>query len=77
MSELRSIKARELLAALSREPLSYAIVRQRGPTEGSTHPVGRRSRSHSTTAPRSRPAFVGEILRRNVGVGEDEALKLL
>jgi predicted RNase H-like HicB family nuclease len=44
MSDFRSMKARELLAVLRREPLNYEMARQRGSHDGArSRPPGRRS----------------------------------
>ena len=77
MSEFKSMKARELLAVLTREPLSYEVVRQRGSHRRLKAP-GRPSLTFAfhdgaTIA----PGLVRKILCRDVGLGEDEALKLL
>lgn len=77
MTDFPSMKARDLLAVLTREPLSYEIVRQRG-----SH---RRLKAHGrppiTFAFHDRatvgPGAVRKVLCRDVGLGEDEALKLL
>jgi predicted RNA binding protein YcfA (HicA-like mRNA interferase family) len=71
------MKARELLAVLMREPLSYEIVRQRGSHRRLKTP----GRPSITFAFHDRatvgPAVVRKVLCRDVGLGEDEALKLL
>lgn len=71
------MKARELLAVLTREPLSYEIVRQRG----SHRRLKAQSRPSITFAFHDgatvAPGLVRKILCRDVGLGEDEALKLL
>jgi predicted RNA binding protein YcfA (HicA-like mRNA interferase family) len=71
------MKAKRLLAILERKPLSYRVVRRAG-----SH---RRLRSHAyppltfafhsnKTVP---PWTVSKILLNDVGLAEDEALKLL
>lgn len=60
-----------------REPLSYEIARQRG-SHGRLKSPGRPSitfafHDRATVA----PGLVRKILCRDVGLGEDEALKLL
>jgi predicted RNA binding protein YcfA (HicA-like mRNA interferase family) len=77
MTDFPSMKARELLAVLTREPLSYEIVRQRGSHRRLKAP-GRPAitfafHDSATVA----PGLVRKILCRDVGLGEDEALKLL
>lgn len=77
MSEFPSMKARELLAVLMREPLSYELVRQRGSHRRLKAP----GRPPITFAFHDRaevpPGLVRKILCRDVGLGEDEALRLL
>jgi predicted RNA binding protein YcfA (HicA-like mRNA interferase family) len=77
MSEFPSMRARELLAVLMREPLSYEIVRQRGSHRRLKGP----GRPPITFAFHDRaevaPGLVRKILCRDVGLGEDEALRLL
>ena len=77
MSDLPSMKGRELLAVLTREPLSYEIVRQRGSYRRLKAP----GRPPITFAFHDRaevaPGLVRKILCRDVGLGEDEALRLL
>ena len=77
MSDFRSMKARELLAVLMREPLSYQVVRQRG----SHRRLKAQARPSITFAFHDgatiAPGLVRKILCRDVGLGEDEALKLL
>jgi predicted RNA binding protein YcfA (HicA-like mRNA interferase family) len=71
------MKARELLAVLIREPLSYEIVRQRGSHRrlkaAGRPPITFAFHDGATIA----PGMVRKILCRDVGLGEDEALKLL
>ena len=77
MSEFPSMKGRELLAVLMREPLSYEIARQRG----SHRRLKASGRPPITFAFHDRaevaPGLVRKILCRDVGLGEDEALRLL
>jgi predicted RNA binding protein YcfA (HicA-like mRNA interferase family) len=77
MSDFPSMKARDLLAVLAREPLSYEIVRQRG----SHRRLKARGRPPITFAFHDgatvAPGVVRKVLCRDVGLGEDEALKLL
>jgi predicted RNA binding protein YcfA (HicA-like mRNA interferase family) len=77
MTDFPSMKARELLAVLMREPLSYEIVRQRGSHRRLKGP-GRPPITfafHEGAA--VAPGVVRKILCRDVGLGEEEALKLL
>jgi predicted RNA binding protein YcfA (HicA-like mRNA interferase family) len=76
MSDFRSMKARELLAVLMREPLSYQLVRQRG-SHQRLNALGRPAitfafHDDATIA----PGLVRKIFCRDVGLGEDEVLKL-
>jgi predicted RNA binding protein YcfA (HicA-like mRNA interferase family) len=77
MTEFRSMKARELLAVLTREPLAYEVVRQRGSHRRLKAP----GRPPITFAYHDRatlgPAAVRKVLCRDVGLAADEALKLL
>jgi predicted RNA binding protein YcfA (HicA-like mRNA interferase family) len=71
------MKGRALLAVLLREPLAYEIVRQRGSHRRLKAP-GRPSitfafHDGATVA----PGVVRKVLCRDVGLGENEALKLL
>jgi len=71
------MKARDLLAVLTREPLNYTIARQ----SGSHRRLKAPGRPSLTFAFHDRatvgPGLVRKILVRDVGLGEDEALKLL
>ena len=77
MTDFPSMKARDLLAVLAREPLGYEIVRQRGSHRRLKAP----GRPPLTFAFHDRatvgPGVVRKILCRDVGLGEDEAVKLL
>jgi predicted RNA binding protein YcfA (HicA-like mRNA interferase family) len=77
MTDFRSMKARELLAVLTREPLNYEIVRQRGSHRRlkapGRPPITFAFHDGATVA----PGLVRKILCRDVGLGEDEALELL
>ena len=77
MADFPSMKARELLAVLTREPLSYEVARQRG-SHRRLKALGRPPITFAfhdgATIP---PGLVRKILCRDVGLGEDEALKLL
>lgn len=77
MADFPSMKARDLLAVLMREPLGYKIVRQRGSHRRLAAP-GRPSitfafHDRATVA----PGAVRKILCKDIGLGADEALKLL
>jgi predicted RNA binding protein YcfA (HicA-like mRNA interferase family) len=73
-----SLKARQLLAVLLREPLSYRIKRQRGShrrlSSASGYPPLSFSFHDRATLP---PGLVRQILVKDVGLGEDEARQLL
>ena len=77
MNEFRSMKARELLAILVREPLNYEVVRQRGSHRRlkapGRPPITISFHDRATVA----PGVVKKVLGRDVGLGEEEALKLL
>lgn len=71
------MKARDLLAVLTREPLNYEIVRQRG----SHRRLKATDRPPITFAFHDRatvgPSAVRKVLCKDVGLAADEALKLL
>lgn len=73
-----SIKGRELLRILTREPLAYRVVRQRGSHRRLASTMGYPSLTFSfhdsATIP---PGLVRKILIKDVGLTEEEALKLL
>lgn len=77
MTDFPSMRARELLAVLMREPLNYEIARQRG----SHRRLKAAGRPSITIAFHDRktiaPGVVRQILCRQVGLAEDEARKLL
>jgi predicted RNA binding protein YcfA (HicA-like mRNA interferase family) len=77
MTDFPSMKARDLLAILQREPLSYEVVRQRGSHRRLRAP----DRPPLTFAFHDRatvaPGLVRKILCRDVGLAEQDALKLL
>jgi len=77
MSSFPSMKAKDLLALLTRAPLDYRIARQKGShrrlvSEGYP-PLTFAFHERRTLA----PGLVRKILVRDVGLGEEEALKLL
>ena len=77
MDDFPSMKARRLLAILTREPLNYRVVRQTG-----SHRVLRApGRPQVLFAPHDRvtvsPSLVRKILVRDVGLSEREARRLL
>jgi predicted RNA binding protein YcfA (HicA-like mRNA interferase family) len=77
MTDFPSMKARELLAVLTRVPLSYEIVRQRGShrrLKAAGRPTLTFAFHESATIA---PGLVRKILCHDIGLGEDEALKLL
>jgi len=71
------MKARDLLAVLTREPLSYEIVRQRGSHRrlkaANRPPITFDFHDRATVG----PAAVRKVLCKDVGLDADEALKLL
>ncbi len=71
------MKARDLLAVLMREPLSYEIVRQRGSHRrlkaSGRPPVTFAFHDRATVG----PTAVRKVLCKDVGLDADEALKLL
>jgi len=72
-----SIKAKKLLAILERKPLSYRVARQTGShrrLRSPAYPPVTFAFHDNVTVP---PWTVSKILLRDVGLGEDEALKLL
>jgi predicted RNA binding protein YcfA (HicA-like mRNA interferase family) len=77
MTDFPSIKARDLLAVLMREPLNYEIVRQRG----SHRRLKAAHRPPITFAFHGRatvgPTAIRKVLCKDVGLDADEALKLL
>ena len=77
MTDFPSMKARDLLAVLMREPLSYKIARQRGSHRRLAAP----GRPSLTFAFHDRatvgPGLVRKVLCRDVGLSEEDALKLL
>ncbi len=77
MTQFPSMKARDLLAVLMRDPLNYEITRQRG----SHRRLKAAGRPPLTFAYHDRvelgPAAVRKILCRDVGLEADEALELL
>jgi predicted RNA binding protein YcfA (HicA-like mRNA interferase family) len=77
MTDFPSVKGRELLAVLMREPLSYEIAQQRGShrrLKAPGRPPITFAFHHRVEVP---PGLVRKILCRDVGLGEDEALRLL
>lgn len=77
MASFPSLKARALLRVLSREPLRYRVVRQSGSHRRLEAP-GRPPITFSFHDRQTiRPATVKRILCDQVGLSEDEALKLL
>ena len=77
MTDFPSMKARELLAVLMREPLSYEIVRQRGSHRRLKSPGRPPITFAFHDGADGRPGLVRKVLCRDVGLGEDEALSLL
>jgi predicted RNA binding protein YcfA (HicA-like mRNA interferase family) len=77
MTDFPSIKAKDLLRVLAREPLNYRVVRQ----NGSHHRLKAPGRPTVTFAFHDRrslaPAEVRAVLVKDVGLAEDEARALL
>ena len=77
MPAFPSMKARDLLAIITRAPLDYRVVRQKGShrrlLSDSYPPLTFAFHDRRTLA----PGLVRKILVRDVGLGEEEALKLL
>lgn len=77
MSQFPSVKAKQLLATLEREPLNYEVVRQSGSHRRMEAP-GRPSFTFAFHDKATiKPALVRKILVKDVGLAEDEARKLL
>jgi predicted RNA binding protein YcfA (HicA-like mRNA interferase family) len=77
MTDFPSMKARDLLAVLLRDPLNYEVVRQRGSHRrlkaSGRPPITFSFHDRATVG----PGAVKKVLCRDVGLGEEEALKLL
>jgi predicted RNA binding protein YcfA (HicA-like mRNA interferase family) len=76
--EFPSLKAKQFLAVLQREPLNYAVVRQSGShrkleSESGYPPIGL-SYHDKATVP---PGVVRKYLVTLIGLSEKEALELL
>ncbi|MGH2952579.1 MAG: type II toxin-antitoxin system HicA family toxin [Solirubrobacterales bacterium] len=77
MARFPSLKARQLLRVLTSEPLGYRIVRQSG-SHRRLQAAGRPPITFSFHDRQTvRPATVKRILCDQVGLTEDEALRLL
>jgi predicted RNA binding protein YcfA (HicA-like mRNA interferase family) len=77
MARFPSLKAQQLLRVLTREPLSYRVVRRVG-SHRRLVAAGRPSLTFSFHDRQTiRPATVRRILCDQVGLDEDEALRLL
>ena len=77
MARFPSVKARQLLRLLTSEPLGYRIVRQSG-SHRRLQAAGRPSITFSFHDRQTiRPATVRKILCDQVGLTEEEALRLL
>jgi predicted RNA binding protein YcfA (HicA-like mRNA interferase family) len=77
MPRFPAIKARRLLAILQREPLNYRVERQSGSHRrlvSPTYPPLTLAFHDGQTIP---PGLVRKILVRDVGLAEQEALRLL
>jgi predicted RNA binding protein YcfA (HicA-like mRNA interferase family) len=73
-----SVKGVKLLRVLTREPLSYAVVRQSGSHRqlwsAKGHPPLTFAFHDSATIP---PGLVRKILTKDIGLSEEEAMDLL
>ncbi|MGA8745358.1 MAG: type II toxin-antitoxin system HicA family toxin [Solirubrobacterales bacterium] len=77
MVQFPSVKSKQLLAALEREPLNYRVVRRSGSHRRMEAP-GRPSFTFAFDDKATiKPALVPKILVKNIGLAEDEARKLL
>ncbi|AXG14518.1 type II toxin-antitoxin system HicA family toxin [Intrasporangium calvum] len=73
-----SMRGRGLLAVLQRSPLSYAIVRQRGSHRHMRSEAGYPDLLFSFHDQQEiRPRVVRDILTKDVGLSEDQALEVL
>lgn len=77
MANFPSVKAKDLLKILERDPLNYRVVRQTGSHRRMKSP-GRPTITFAFHHGRSlAPSEVRAVLVRDVGLAEDEALGLL
>lgn len=77
MARFPSLKARQLLRVLASEPLGYRVVRQSG-SHRRMEAAGRPPITFSFHDRQTiRPATVKRILCSQVGLDEDQALRLL
>lgn len=77
VTQFPSLKARQLLRVLTNEPLGYRVARQSGSHRRLQAP-GRPSITFSFHDRQTiRPATVKRILCQQVGLDEDDALRLL
>jgi predicted RNA binding protein YcfA (HicA-like mRNA interferase family) len=77
VAQFPSLKARQLLRILTSEPLGYRIARQSGSHRRLQAP-GRPTLTFSFHDRQTiRPSTVRKILCKQVGLDEDEALRLL
>lgn len=77
MSRFPTMKARRLLAVLEREPLNYRVTRQSGSHRRMEAP-GRPPLTFAFHDKATVPSgLVRKVLIRDIGLGEDEARKLL
>lgn len=77
MGKFPSLKAKRLLAILMRAPLDYRILRQKGSHRrlvSPRHPPITFAFHDRYTVP---PTHVRKVLVQDVGLSEEEALKLL
>ncbi len=77
MDDFPSLKARRLLAVLTREPLNYRVVRQNGSHRTLIAP-GRPTITFAWHAAKTvPPGLVRKVLVRDVGLDPREARRLL
>jgi predicted RNA binding protein YcfA (HicA-like mRNA interferase family) len=77
MGQFPSVKAKHLLATLERKPLGYRVARQTGShrrLEAPDRPPLTFAFHDNATIP---SGLVRKILIKDIGLGEDEARKLL
>jgi len=74
MGQFPSMKAKRLLAVLERKPLNYRVARSHRRMEAPERPPLTFAFHDKATIP---SGLVRKILTRDVGLAEDEAMKLL
>jgi predicted RNA binding protein YcfA (HicA-like mRNA interferase family) len=77
VAEFPSVKAKDLMKILEREPLNYRIVRQKGSHRRMRSP-GRPTITFAFHDKRSlSPSEVRAVLVKDIGLADDDALALL